>query len=90
VHFTATLYVIRPVTASQGNGVLLFEIANRGGKGLLGGFNGGAPAQDPIAAANVGDGFLMRARDRGGDDPNAVEDTGSRRSRRPGGYLAHG
>ena len=39
VHFTADLYVLQPVDAGRGNGVLLFEIANRGRKGLLGRFN---------------------------------------------------
>src|SRR5262245_66590525 len=30
VHFSADLYVLRPVEAQKGNGALLFEIANRG------------------------------------------------------------
>ena len=61
VHFSADLYVLRPVETQKGNGSLLFEIANRGRKGLLGRFNRGAgPAQDPMAAADFGDGFLMK------------------------------
>jgi hypothetical protein len=61
VHFSADLYVLRPVEAQKGNGVLLFEIANRGRKGLIGRFNRGAAAtQDPISAADFGDGFLMK------------------------------
>jgi len=61
VHFSADLYVLRPVDAQHGNGVLLFEIANRGRKGLMGRFNRGAGAsQDPTAAADFGDGFLMK------------------------------
>ena len=60
VHFTADLYVLQPAQASRGNGVLLFEIANRGRKGLLGRFNRAGAAQDPTAAADFGDGFLMR------------------------------
>jgi hypothetical protein len=61
VHFSADLYVLRPVDAAKGNGVLLFEIANRGRKGLLGRFNRGAGAnQDPTAPADFGDGFLMK------------------------------
>ena len=61
VHFSADLYVLRPVDGQRGNGVLLFEIANRGRKGLLGRFNRGAGAsQDPAAAADFGDGFLMK------------------------------
>ena len=61
VHFSADLYVLQPVDAQKGNGALLFEIANRGRKGLLGRFNRGAGAsQDPMAAADFGDGFLMK------------------------------
>jgi alpha/beta hydrolase family protein len=60
VRFTADLYVLRPVDASKGNGALLFEIANRGRKGLLGRFNRAPGAQDPSAPADFGDGFLMR------------------------------
>src|SRR5574342_734491 len=60
VRFTADLYVLRPVDASKGNGALLFEIANRGRKGLLGRFNRAPGAQDPSSPADFGDGFLMR------------------------------
>jgi hypothetical protein len=60
VHFTADLYVLRPVDASRGNGTLLFEIANRGRKGLLGRFNRARASQDPTAAGDFGDGFLMK------------------------------
>src|SRR5689334_18712790 len=61
VHFSADLYVLRPVDAQKGNSTMLFEIANRGRKGLLGRFNRGAgQAQDPMAAADFGDGFLMK------------------------------
>jgi hypothetical protein len=61
VHFSADLYVLRPVEEAKGNGVLLFEIANRGRKGLLGRFNRGAGGnQDPTSAADFGDAFLMK------------------------------
>ena len=61
VHFTADLFVLKPVDAARGNGVLLFEIANRGGKGLLGRFNGARTgAANPTDAADFGDGFLLR------------------------------
>src|SRR5437868_9273596 len=39
VHFTSDLFVLRPVDAAKANGTLLFEIANRGNKGLLSRFN---------------------------------------------------
>ena len=60
VHFSADLFVLQPADRARGNGVLLFEVANRGRKGLLGMFNGGANANDPEAAADFGDGFLLR------------------------------
>ncbi len=61
VHFTADLYVLRPVDAARGNGTLLFEVSNRGSKGLLGRFNGATSGgADPTAPADFGDGFLMR------------------------------
>jgi hypothetical protein len=60
VHFSADLYVLRPVDSSRGNGTLLFEIANRGRKGLLTRFNRGGGSQDPTTLADFGDGFLMK------------------------------
>jgi Alpha/beta hydrolase domain len=60
VHFTADLYVLQPVDAARGNGALLFEIANRGNKGLLGRFNRAPGNPDPTAIGDFGDGFLMR------------------------------
>jgi hypothetical protein len=60
VHFTADLYVLQPVDPSKGNGTLLFEIANRGRKGILGRFNRAGGAQDPTAPSDFGDGFLMK------------------------------
>lgn len=35
VHFSADLYVLKPRDAAKGNGSILFEVSNRGGKGLL-------------------------------------------------------
>jgi hypothetical protein len=60
VHFSADLYVLRPVDQSKGNGTLLFEISNRGGKGLLSRFNRAPRLSDPAQPADFGDGFLMR------------------------------
>jgi hypothetical protein len=60
VHFTADLFVLQPVTPSRGNGTLLFEIANRGRKGMLGRFNRAPASNDPTTAADLGDGFVMR------------------------------
>ena len=60
VHFTSDLFVLQPVDPAKGNGVLLFEISNRGTKGMLGRFNRAQSNNDPSTAAHMGDGFLMR------------------------------
>jgi hypothetical protein len=60
VHFTADLFVLQPVDPAKGNGVLLFEISNRGNKGMLGRFNRATNNADPTTAAHMGDGYLMR------------------------------
>jgi Alpha/beta hydrolase domain len=60
VRFSSDLIVLRPVDPSKGNGVLFFEVANRGRMGLLGQFNGARGGNDPTALADFGDGLLMR------------------------------
>jgi hypothetical protein len=60
VRFSSDLHVLRPVDPSKGNGVLLFDIANRGRRVLLGRFNRARPSPDPTADADFGDGFLMK------------------------------
>lgn len=54
VEFSSDFYLFRPKDISKGNGAVLFEVSNRGGKGILRLVNGGGPA------AEFGDGFLMR------------------------------
>lgn len=61
VEFSADLYLLRPKAASKGNGALLLEIPNRGGKGLLRLINGAnTGASDPTDESDFGDGWLMR------------------------------
>jgi hypothetical protein len=60
VHFTSDLFVLQPVDPMKGNGVLLFEISNRGNKGMIGRFNRTQNNADPTTPAHMGDGFLMR------------------------------
>jgi len=57
VEFSADLYLLKPKDMKRGNGSVLFEVSNRGGKGILRLVNGGIPT-DP--AQEFGDGFLMR------------------------------
>lgn len=60
IHFESDFYVLRPVDAARGNGVMLFEIANRGNKLLLPLFNEAPASPDPTTPAHFGNGFLMR------------------------------
>jgi hypothetical protein len=60
VEFSADLYLLKPIDSKRGNGALLLEIPNRGGKGMLRIINRGSASTDPSSEAEVGDGFLMR------------------------------
>jgi hypothetical protein len=62
VEFAADFYLLRPKDASRGNGTLVLEIPNRGGKGALSMLNRAVSSLDPETSADFGDGFLM---DRG-------------------------
>nr|MCU0246443.1 hypothetical protein [Bryobacter sp.] len=59
VEFTADVYVLKPRDPAKGNGTVLFEVSNRGGKSLLSLFNLAASAADPRTEAHFGDGLLM-------------------------------
>jgi hypothetical protein len=52
VEFSAELYLLKPKDMNRGNGALLFEVSNRGGKGIVTLVNG--------STGEYGDGFLMR------------------------------
>ncbi len=60
VEFAADIFILRPKDAARGNGSLLLEIPNRGGKAILRLINRGAGSLDPSAPSDFGDGFLMR------------------------------
>lgn len=60
VEFSADFFLIRPADAERGNGTLLFDVANRGRKLMLSGFNRAQGSPDPESAADFGDGFLQR------------------------------
>jgi hypothetical protein len=59
VEFSADFYILRPKTG--GNGALLLEVPNRGGKGMLRIIQGanGKNGANPTSADDFGDGFLM-------------------------------
>ena len=59
VEFSSDFYLLKPKQIDRGNGAVLYEVSNRGGKGMLGFFNHAAGSLDPGSEAQVGDGFLM-------------------------------
>src|SRR5580765_6342397 len=60
VEFSSDFFLIKPKNIARGNGAVLYEVSNRGGKGMLGFFNHAAGSVDPGSDAELGDGFLMR------------------------------
>lgn len=59
VEFSSDFYMIKPKDLKRGNGTLLYEVSNRGNKGMLGFFNFASGSLDPQTAADFGDGFLL-------------------------------
>src|SRR5258707_2510679 len=53
VEFSADLYLLRPKDANKGNGAVLFEVSNRGGRGILHIVNGAGGGNES------GDGVFM-------------------------------
>src|ERR1051326_4879146 len=60
VEFSADFFLLKPTRIDRGNGAVLYEVSNRGGKGMLGFFDHASGSLDPTTAADVGDGFLLR------------------------------
>jgi hypothetical protein len=60
VEFSADLFILAPQDPSRASGSVLFEISNRGNKGLLTTFNRGTGSSDPMLPEHFGDGLLMR------------------------------
>src|SRR5580765_2130317 len=60
VEFSSDFFLIKPKRIERGNGAVLYEVSNRGGKGMLGFFNHATGSVDPASAADIGDGFLMK------------------------------
>jgi hypothetical protein len=57
VEFSADLYLLKPKDMNKGNRAVLFEVSNRGGRGILRLVDGGS-SSDPNG--EIGDGFLLR------------------------------
>jgi hypothetical protein len=60
VEFSADIFIIRPKDPSHANGSIIFDIPNRGHKGVLSSFNRAKGSNDPTTEEEFGDGFLMR------------------------------
>jgi hypothetical protein len=63
VEYSTDLYILKPVDMSRSNGILLFDVNNRGNKSFENRYNdarGTANANDPTTVDDFGDGFLMR------------------------------
>ena len=59
VEFRSNFFLLKPTDVTRGNGTVLYEVSNRGGKGMLGYFNNAAGSRDPRTAEEMGDGFLL-------------------------------
>src|SRR6266852_1419171 len=60
VEFSADLFILKPKDPARANGVLFFDVVNRGNKALLSTFNHAAGSPDPATEAQFGNGLLMR------------------------------
>src|ERR1051326_5835449 len=59
VEFSSDFYLLKPKDISRGNGTVLYEVSNRGNKGMLGMFDLAAGSLDPTTPEQFGDGFLL-------------------------------
>jgi Alpha/beta hydrolase domain len=59
VGHSADFYLLKPKNLAKGNGTLLLEVGNRGGKSLLSFFNLASGSLAPSTAEELGDGFLL-------------------------------
>jgi hypothetical protein len=60
VEFSADFYLLKPKDIAHANGALLFEVSNRGRKGMLPMLELARGSLDPESPAELGDGLLLR------------------------------
>ena len=60
VEFSSPFVILEPVDPAKGNHKIFYAINNRGNQQAISYFNFGRGGNNPLAAADVGDGFLMR------------------------------
>ncbi|HEX9724425.1 MAG TPA: alpha/beta hydrolase domain-containing protein [Vicinamibacteria bacterium] len=59
VGFSADLFILKPKHPSRGNGVVFFDVVNRGGFRLLATFSEAEDSNDPTSEAHFGDASLL-------------------------------
>src|SRR6266851_3363118 len=59
VEFSSDIYLLKPRDPKNGNGAALYEVSNRGNKGMLAMYNRATSSRDPKTAAEFGDNFLL-------------------------------
>src|SRR5688572_10210492 len=59
VEFSADLFILKPKDSSRGNGVVFFDVVNRGRFRLLSVFSDAEGADDPTTEAHFGDASLL-------------------------------
>ena len=60
VEFSSPFVILKPADMAKGNHKIFYAINNRGNQQAISYFNFGPGGNNPLTAANVGDGFLMR------------------------------
>ena len=60
VEFHSNFFLLKPKDVSRGNGTVLYEVSNRGGKAMLDEFNNAPRSREPQTVEEMGDGFLMK------------------------------
>jgi hypothetical protein len=60
VEFSSPFVILKPVEMAKGNHKIFYAINNRGNQQAISYFNFGPGGNNPLTAANVGDGYLMR------------------------------
>lgn len=60
VECSSDFFILAPVDPKKGNGAALYDVNNRGNKLALRFFNYANGGNDPVTAADAGDGFLLK------------------------------
>ena len=60
VEFSSEFFLLKPADMSRANGAVLYEVSNRGRKGMLSFYNFATGSLDPRTEREFGDGFLLQ------------------------------